>query len=68
MIFKCIQYNNCILQAQIKTDWAAHTAKVSKISWAPDAGHLGSCSLDTACIVWTPGDKRKYIVLKGRFE
>jgi len=53
------------LQPLITTEWGYHTARVNSVAWGPDSRHLASGALDTNAIVWTPGSKMNYIVVKG---
>jgi len=53
------------LQPLITTEWGYHTARVNSVSWSPDSRHVASGALDTNAIVWSPGSKTNYTVVKG---
>jgi len=58
MCVKCVQ-------ALITSEWGYHTARVNSVAWSPDSRHVASGALDTNAIVWTPGSKTNYTVVKG---
>ena len=53
------------VQALITTEWGYHTARVNSVAWSPDSRRVASGALDTNAIVWTPGSKSNYTVVKG---
>jgi len=53
------------VQPLITTEWGYHTARVNSVAWSPDSRHIASGALDTNAIVWTPGSKTNYTVVKG---
>ncbi|PIA18136.1 WD40 repeat-like protein [Coemansia reversa NRRL 1564] len=45
--------------------WGAHTARVYKIAWAPDAAHAASASLDGHVIVWSVDTPTSRIIVRN---
>jgi len=67
----CDSYRKVILyqlpdyQVLISSEWSYHTAKVNTLAWTSDSGHVASGALDTQAVIWTPGSKTKYVIVKG---
>ncbi|KAJ2805887.1 WD40 repeat-like protein [Coemansia guatemalensis] len=45
--------------------WGAHTARIYKIDWAPDAAHAASASLDGHVIVWSVEEPNSKITVRN---
>ncbi|KAJ2077438.1 WD40 repeat-like protein [Coemansia sp. RSA 988] len=49
----------------VTTRWGAHTARIYKIDWAPDAAHAASASLDGHVIVWSVDTPSSRIIVRN---